>query len=204
MMQLPLVGFEEYLWPTCAVCHEHKPLLGQYSPRKRWGVCRECSLAHPMPIEAFVVGMRKAESAARVAVVYAEDFVRRRYAVLWPAVCGVKVSKAWVSPYVARQLEMPVCPRCGMPHGRVYTSLGGLVDYETYCQRCEDELAVETLWRLRGIWQGADDEDLLDKFYKRSPELFERGVLPNYWFELKVKEDGRQTSEGTGHHPDGE
>lgn len=184
MVQLPLAGFEQYLWPTCAVCHEQKPLVGQYSPRGRWGVCRECSLAHPMPVEAFMVGMREADSAARVAVVYAEDFVRRQYESLRPAVCGVKASKAWVSPYDVRQLAMPVCPRCGLPHVRMYTSLAGVVDYETHCQRCDDELSVETLWRLRRIWGNADVEDLLDKFYKRSPELFERGVLPDYWFTL--------------------
>ncbi len=186
-MQLPLPTFEAYLWPTCAVCHQRVALVGQYTPRQRWGVCRKCSLANPLPIDAFIVGMRDAPSELRIQVVEGESFVRNRYEKLRTARPPAP-RVPYTSPFETRQLAMPVCPRCGLPHARLFTSLAGVVDYETYCLRCDDELSVETLWRMRRIWGELDVEDLLDKLFKRSPELFERGVLPDYWFELMRKE----------------
>lgn len=77
---------------------------------------------------------------------------------------------------------LPVCARCGCVHDR--QSLSG--DYEQYCQRCEDEVSVESLFQHRGIFGGDDDESVLDRLQAAFPGLFERGVLPDMWFVLRV------------------
>jgi hypothetical protein len=60
----------------------------------------------------------------------------------------------------------------------------GQIDYWSHCQRCEDELAVEALHRLRGIFDNDDAEAILDRLYRSHRDLFERGILPDYWFAL--------------------
>jgi hypothetical protein len=67
---------------------------------------------------------------------------------------------------------------------RHYEMLPGRVDYWSKCQHCEDAETVETLWRLRGIFGQDDPESILDRLYRSHVELFERGVLPDMWFEL--------------------
>lgn len=47
--------------------------------------------------------------------------------------------------------------------------------------------AVEALWRNRGLFGADDPESVLDRLYRAFPDLFERGVLPDYWFELMHK-----------------
>lgn len=83
-----------------------------------------------------------------------------------------------------RQMRLPYCERCGTAHARSYEMLPGRVDYWSKCQRCEDEETVETLWRLRGIFGQDDPESVLDRLYRSHQELFDRGVLPDRWFEL--------------------
>jgi len=85
-----------------------------------------------------------------------------------------------------RMVAFPLCLRCGQMHGRVI-EFNGLPT--TYCQQCDDELAVEGFYRGRAIWGGADDESILDRLYKSMPRLFEHGVLPNYWYVLRQKEE---------------
>jgi hypothetical protein len=140
-----------------------------------------------LPIEAFIIGMRDAPSELRIQVVEREAFVRTQYESVRP-VRPPAPRAPYTSPFETRQLAMPVCPRCGLPHVRLYTSLAGVVDYETYCLRCDEELTVESFWRMRKIWDGLDVEDLLDKFYRSHRDLFEHGTLPDYWFELMRKE----------------
>jgi hypothetical protein len=86
-----------------------------------------------------------------------------------------------------RQMRWPVCDRCGGVHDRYYEMLPGEGDYRTHCQRCDDELAVEALWRHRGIFGGDDPESILDRLYRSQRELFERGVLPDYWYKLRER-----------------
>lgn len=82
------------------------------------------------------------------------------------------------------QMTLPYCRRCGCAHDRRYEIMPGRVDYWEKCQRCADEEAVEALWRLRAIFGGDDVEAIMDRVYKSHQELFERGVLPDYWFKL--------------------
>lgn len=85
--------------------------------------------------------------------------------------------KAW-------QVGLPVCRRCGCAHNNRY-STGQMKDT---CQRCEDELTVESFWRHKGIFGGDDVESIMDRIQRSHPELFERQVLPDYWFKLVIEE----------------
>lgn len=87
-----------------------------------------------------------------------------------------------------RQASLPYCDRCGCAHDRSYEMLPGVVDYWSKCQRCDDELSVESLFNHRGIFGNDDDEAVLDRLHNSFPDLFERGVLPDYWFKLKQGE----------------
>ncbi|MBN2306087.1 MAG: hypothetical protein JXQ72_16510 [Anaerolineae bacterium] len=89
-------------------------------------------------------------------------------------------------PVINRQLSLPVCERCGAVHGRRYDFGGG--DFMRYCQQCEDEIHVETLWRMRSIFGNDDAESILDRQQKAFPGLFERGILPDMWFRLMLAE----------------
>jgi len=82
--------------------------------------------------------------------------------------------------------SLPLCQRCGCAHNRL--TIGG--DMATYCQRCEDELHVESLvrWMFKIKPElGNDDEAALDWLYQTGGkrELFERGVLPDYWYKVR-------------------
>jgi hypothetical protein len=84
-----------------------------------------------------------------------------------------------------RQISLNFCYRCGGVHDRSYEIMTDAVDYWSTCQRCEDEITVETFWRMRAIFGGDDDETILDRVQRSHPELFERGVLPDYWYQLR-------------------
>jgi hypothetical protein len=91
------------------------------------------------------------------------------------------------------QMRLPYCTRCGAGHDRFYEMLPGRVNYWSRCQTCEDKEAVEALWRHRGIFGGDDAESVMDRLHTSHPELFDRGVLPDYWFELMVRDDENTT-----------
>lgn len=99
-----------------------------------------------------------------------------------------KWSAATTLALAHRQMSLPYCQRCGCAHDRRYEMLPGAYDYWSKCQRCDDEEAVESLWGLRGIFGGDDVETIMDRVFKSHPELFERGVLPDYWFELLIRQ----------------
>lgn len=81
----------------------------------------------------------------------------------------------------AQQIRLPLCEHCGRPHDRRTFDK----DYKPLCQACEDRQTVETLWRYNGtILDAGDPEGTLDRLYSAFPELFERGVLPDAWFQL--------------------
>jgi len=76
---------------------------------------------------------------------------------------------------------MPICNRCGAVHDHQFEQLGG---YQAYCQHCDDLNTVEMFYRLRVIFGDSDTEDILDRIQRSHPALFERGVLPDYWYAL--------------------
>lgn len=79
-------------------------------------------------------------------------------------------------------LAFPLCYRCGQLHEN--KSISG--DATVYCQRCSDELDVEALVKNRGIFENPDDDEaILDKLHRLRRELFDRGVLPDYWYTVK-------------------
>lgn len=82
------------------------------------------------------------------------------------------------------QMSLPICRRCGAGHNRTMELLPGMVQYHDTCQRCADETTVESFFRHRGVFGGDDIEGIMDRLYASHRELFERGVLPDYWFEL--------------------
>jgi hypothetical protein len=156
-------------------------VLGQWSPWRSVAICQECSAAHPFPIDIldeYGVYLPTASSAARERVVM---FTQQ--------IIGIsRKRKAFISggtrlgPMV-RQLSMPVCERCGRLHDN-----WNIGDYGAYCQRCDDELHAETLFKMRKIFAGDDVETIMDRIYISHRGLFERGVLPGYWFKLMLKD----------------
>lgn len=84
---------------------------------------------------------------------------------------------------LSQTASLPICARCGAVHD--HKTLSG--DAAAYCQPCEDLNAVESLWNNRGIFGGDDDESVLDRLERAFPDLFKRGVLPDYYFTLKYK-----------------
>ena len=80
------------------------------------------------------------------------------------------------------QLNLPVCHRCGCVHARQWTHVHG---YANYCQQCDDKNSIEALFRNRGVFAGQDDETILDRLHAAFRPLFDRGVLPDYWYKLK-------------------
>jgi hypothetical protein len=81
-------------------------------------------------------------------------------------------------------LSFPLCRRCGQLHDR--KSISG--DARVYCQHCDDELEVESYLKNKGIFEDPeDDEAILDKLHRLRRELFDRGVLPDYWYTTKEK-----------------
>lgn len=86
-----------------------------------------------------------------------------------------QLSEAWRF----QQTPFPECLRCKSMNGY------------PYCQRCEDEMNVEGVYRIwragmREEW-GEESEDVLDVLFnkiKSLKDVFDRGVLPDYWFRL--------------------
>jgi len=63
--------------------------------------------------------------------------------------------------------------------------------FRRLCVICEAKAVVESVMKL-ATYQDRDDEDWLDLLYKTHRELFELGILPEYWFELKEASVSRQ------------
>lgn len=83
---------------------------------------------------------------------------------------------------------------CGRPRPALVTGafrpgiFGG--PFAPRCPICEGRLTVESLYRLAPrLVPGRDEEDWLDLLQGSHPELFELGILPDYWFELKYREE---------------
>jgi len=189
--QIALEGFD--LRPICPLCHRPSDVLGQWSPFRKHAICRACNEASPFPEGLVRFNEAKGEleidpdAGLRLKEQRLDGEQRNREA------CRKREYIASCTPMVwgIRQISMPFCPRCGAVHDRRYSHVD---DYQTYCQRCEDEQQVETLFRMKSILEqtvsSTEPEAILDYLYKRNPELFERNVLPDLWFILKTREGG--------------
>lgn len=82
----------------------------------------------------------------------------------------------------ARQLSLPYCHRCGKVHDRRFEF--GDRDFKSRCQHCDDLDTAETLWRNRKIFEGDDPETVMDRIFTAFPGLFERGIMPDFWFKM--------------------
>ena len=86
----------------------------------------------------------------------------------------------------------PYCADCGQEtkefdHHLGQLSLFGRMRHK-YCPRCEAIKSIESVYGMRKtLHPGWDDEDWLDLLLRSHPETFEIGVLPDFWFELKLK-----------------
>lgn len=85
----------------------------------------------------------------------------------------------------AFNLAFPICQRCSAIHDRKYDT----GEHHPYCQQCDDELAVLSFWRNKGIFGQDDDETILDRIQRSHTALFERGVLPDMWYRLRIVKD---------------
>jgi len=181
--------------PRCPLCGQLANVLGQYSPFKPWRICRDCSRREPYPGEWIVPNTRRSSGSgidlmvALDAPAEERERLTRLITRLQDAVQHRRKTRRYQGAAVrldisVRQMQFPVCTRCGQVHGRMYETQPGQTDYWSLCQRCEDETRVEALWRSRAIFGGDDPEAILDRLYPSFPELFDRGVLPDYWFEL--------------------
>lgn len=220
--QLALPGMEAAEEYICPLCQQVTTLFGQYSPFMPWGVCRDCSIKYPYPVEIIVLSTRRNASKVPLMIDPDSSAELRERRVIYDEMlrCGIDPTRierpvvkynlsgleirnpvrrsrmrqfgTWLANarhnLTYRQISAPVCWRCGCAHERAYEMLPGVVDYYSKCQRCDDEESVESLFRQRGIFAGDDDEAVLDRLYKAFPALFERGVLPDYWFVLKGRE----------------
>lgn len=218
--QPALPGFE-HLRPdgyVCPLCNKRATLFGQFSPFLPWGVCRECSIKYPYPVEVVVPSTRRNRDINPIMIDPNAPYELREKRMLLDEMlkCAVdptrlerptvkynlsgleiknpiRRSKArqynrWhkqaIDNLTRQQMQLPFCQRCGRVHDRMDELLPGMVDFKSFCQRCEDEMGVEALFRGRSEIFAGEDEDALDRLYMVFPELFERGVLPDYWFVL--------------------
>lgn len=212
--QLPLPTVD--MRPLCPLCGAPADVLGQYSPLWPYVVCRACSLDEPFPVEVFEddpkgndkSGLRirrDASDALRGRRVALENRVKEAVIGVPPVIPykfnltgfelrnPIRYGVGWrlkrPAPRAFDQIDLPFCHRCGWVHDR--HTLDGL-HYHGHCQQCADEMAVETLWQMRGIFGEDDDETILDRIYRSHAELFERGLLPDAWFRLRA-EEARET-----------
>ncbi len=218
MMQKTLPLFDEILRPFCALCGEQVALVGQYSPVMPHAICKACSQDYPLPVEVFTTGGKdrlgiKINEDAPIELrnqrMALELMVKRaatnddRPVVKWNISGrtlrgGVRLSRMeqysrWtreakrglaIEREHGTQLEFPLCNECGNVH------TNGFKDgtFRLLCLSCEDKKRVESLWKNKGIFDGDDVETILDRLNKAFPDLFERGVLPDYWFSLMAQE----------------
>lgn len=70
---------------------------------------------------------------------------------------------------------------------RVRGLFGG--PYFDKCPICEAKAAIDSMFRMRAaVFQNKDDEEILDQLQRTFPEFFKLGVLPGYWFDLRMSE----------------
>jgi rRNA maturation protein Nop10 len=204
MKQLVLPGFD--MRQICPACGKPSNVLAQWSPWSKWWICHECSERYPFPVEIITARIKDgierlsiapdASSELRELRVHNENILaemisaQARRARYFAHLAGGWIPADRQAQYgrwlhrarlnnCAYTLSMPICKRCGCAHNWWIGS-----DFSEFCQNCHDLNDVDALWRCRAIFGSDDDESALDRLYQAHPGLFERGVLPDRWFEL--------------------
>mgnify|MGYP006323842459 FL=1 len=77
------------------------------------------------------------------------------------------------------QLQMPICTRCGKVHTHFLEYA-----YSALCQECHDRWIVETFSMSFAALKMTNDA-AISFLHQRRPELFDRGVMPDYFLALK-------------------
>lgn len=83
----------------------------------------------------------------------------------------------------------PFCRRCGAKtKERLFSSARSLFgrSRSAYCPMCEAKSGVEAVFKMASTIE-RDEEEWLDVLYKSHREAFDLGVLPDYWYELKIE-----------------
>jgi hypothetical protein len=58
--------------------------------------------------------------------------------------------------------------------------------YAQYCPTCDAKRTIESMFKMAPrLMPGRDEEEWLDVLYRSHREMFDSGLLPDYWFELK-------------------
>ncbi|MBK8188862.1 MAG: hypothetical protein IPK79_00245 [Vampirovibrionales bacterium] len=81
------------------------------------------------------------------------------------------------------------CGRPRQPMSFMITTSPGLFGgpFRSHCEVCEAKLAVESIFKMaEKIHQDWNDEDWLEYCWQHRRELYDVGVLPDYWFTLKA------------------
>lgn len=155
--------------PVCPLCRSTTDRLVRWSPYKKWMLCESCNQAYAYPS-----GDNYEDRERRVEL---ETFLHNRLVRPRPAAERRNLSKP-----LTVQINFPICEVCGAIHARRANSgrwLGA-------CQVCDDKASIESLWRMRGVFGDDDVETVLDRLYKSHQGLFDRGVLPDAWFQLMI------------------
>lgn len=170
ILQLPLPTFD--LRPLCPLCGQPASVLGQVHPKLRFQACPDCCRKYALPADAWGEAWETQPFEVKERFVIVEHELRTR-------LTKSPTYHYKPKPYYVIQLDIPICQRCGRVHDRML-----IHTYASYCQQCDDEWTVEMFFQARDKFFRGDDEDALDRLYRSHPGLFERGVLPNRWFEL--------------------
>jgi hypothetical protein len=169
LQQLTLPKFD--LRRICPVCQQPKSEFRRWHPYRAWSeICIDCSTLAPAYELLDTTRDGREHRVLMESELHAMTH-KSKPSVVLVASCRV------IHPI---QLEFPICLRCGKPHTNWKISL-----WSNHCQRCEDEMSVESFFDLLPkIKPGRDVEDYLDDIYRSHRGLFDRGVLPDYWFVL--------------------
>lgn len=156
---------------------------------RRWWLCDECQAAIVEPT-------RPGESArlspgdelwrAREAYWQWVEGMERRY----PSRVSHGLRPAPPAPALSSDSYYPYC-ECGAERRVMSIGRPGLFGgpFAPLCPDCEARHTVEHLYRAAPrLAPGRDEEEWLDLLLKSHPELFEMGLLPDYWFQLKLEE----------------
>lgn len=81
---------------------------------------------------------------------------------------------------IPHQMRMPICKRCGKIHTHFLEYA-----FSALCQECHDHWIVET-FAMSPAAQRMTDAEALAFLQQRRPELFDRGVLPDYLTKAKA------------------
>jgi len=183
-VQLPLV-------PGLYRCHNCGRDVERVHRVRRWRLCDACyaAIVEPARPDEAQLGLLPGDALwqAREAYWHWVNTMEQRY----PSRFAPGRGQARAELTLAADAYYPSC-RCGRPRPVLGTGVhrpglfGG--PFAPLCPLCEGRLAVEFVYRSGPrLVPGRDEEEWLDLLQRSHPELFELGILPDYWFELKYK-----------------